>query len=470
MHGWIPVTVQILAALSVILAVGWRTRRWRLAAVPAAALAGALLACSVYWGIASNGLAGEPAPPQLWLWLALTGFAVAVALLGWRTAHWWRRVAAVAAVPLSALSAGLMLNFWVGYFPTVQTAWGQLTGGPLPGQTDRATVAKMLAEQDVPVRGKVVPVNIPATISKFKHRGELVYLPPAYFASNPPPALPVVMMIGGQFNTPADWIRAGTAVDTIDEFAARHGGNAPVFIFADSGGAFNNDTGCVNGPRGNAGDYLTKDIVPYMISNFGVSDDPANWGLVGWSSGGTCAVNMAVKYPDLFSAFVNIDGDFAPNAGNRQQTVDRLFGGDADAYEQWDPATLIVRNGPFDDVAGWFAVSIPPGTRTHPIAGSELPEQLPDTAPETPNSAARALCGLGNEYGVDCAVVPETGKHDWPFAGRAFRSALPWLAGRIDTPDVPEIPLPGTADSDGVSVTAEGGLRSTPMPRTSGMR
>ncbi|EUA66177.1 esterase family protein [Mycobacterium xenopi 4042] len=78
-------------------------------------------------------------------------------------------------------------------------------------------------------------MTIPADASHFKHRGELVYLPPAWFASTPPPRLPTVMMIGGEFNTPADWLRAGNAVTTIDEFAAAHGGNAPVLVFVDSG-------------------------------------------------------------------------------------------------------------------------------------------------------------------------------------------------------------------------------------------
>lgn len=455
MHGWIPVAVQILAALAVIAAVGWRTRRWRLIALPVAALTGLALAVGTNWGIASNGLSGsDPAPPALTMWIALSGFAVIVAGLGWRSARWWRRGTAVAAVALSALSAGLMLNLWVGYFPTVQAAWGQLTGGPLPDQTDRATVSTMLAQRAVPARGKVVPVDIPATASKFKHRGEVVYLPPAYFTSNPPPVLPAVMMIGGQFNTPADWIRTANAVSTIDDFAARHGGNAPVFVFADSGGAFNNDTECVNGVRGMAADHLTKDVVPYLVSNFGVSDDPANWGVVGWSSGGTCALNMTVKYPELFSSFVDIDGDFAPNAGDRQQTIDRLYGGDAAAYAQWDPATIMADHGSYDEVAGWFAVSSPPGTRTHPVAGPDLPELTPGAAPETPTAAAKALCRLGSEVGIDCSVVPESGKHDWPFAARAFGSALPWLAGRIGTPEVPPILLPGNSAVDGMSLVA----------------
>ncbi len=327
----------------------------------------------------------------------------------------------------------------------------------------------MLAAKAVPAKGTVVPVNITGP-SKFKHRGEVVYLPPAYFATNPPPALPTVMMIGGQFNTAADWIRAANAVGTIDEFAARHGGNAPVFVFADSGGAFNNDTECVNGVRGNAADHLTRDVVPYMVEHFGVSDDPANWGAVGWSSGGTCALNLTVKYPDLFSTFVNIDGDLAPNAGTKAQTIERLFGGDAAAYDDWDPATVIERHGDYDGVAGWFAVSEPGNVPA--ISGAALQNEPAERAPESnPTAAARTLCRLGSEYGIDCAVVPQSGKHDWPFAAKAFAAALPWLAWQVDTPDVPEVALPGTSTQpDGVTIAAEARPGGIPTHKPAGVR
>ena len=363
----------------------------------------------------------------------------------------------VLAVPMAALCAGLMLNLWVGYFPTVQTAWGQLTGGPLPGQTDHATVANMLATGSVPAKGKVLPVNTPSDASKFKHRGEVVYLPPAYFSSNPPPELPTIMMIGGQFNTAADWIRAANAVTTLDEFAAKNGGNAPVVVFADSGGAFNNDTECVNRVRGNAADHLTEDVVPYMVDNFGVSDDPANWGVVGWSSGGTCAVNLtAVKYPELFSTFVNIDGDLAPNAGTQAQTIERLFGGHEAAYDEWDPAAVMAGHGPYEGIAGWFAVSEPPTSKAVAISGAALQDEPKERAPESnPTAAARTLCRLASTYDVDCAVVPQAGKHDWPFAAKAFAASLPWLAAQIGTPDVPEVALPVTSTQpDGVTIAA----------------
>ena len=36
------------------------------------------------------------------------------------------------AIPLTLLAALSALNQWVGYYPTVQSAWGAVTAGPLP--------------------------------------------------------------------------------------------------------------------------------------------------------------------------------------------------------------------------------------------------------------------------------------------------------------------------------------------------
>ena len=127
-----------------------------------------------------------------------------------------------------------------------------------------------------------------------------------------------------------------------------------MLVFVDSGGGFNIDTECVNGTRGNAADHLTKDVVPYMISNHGVSADRANWGVVGWSMGGTCAVDLTVMHPDMFSAFEDIAGDLGPNSGTKAQTIARLFGGNADAWAAFDPTTVITRHGP---TPGWRAGS-----------------------------------------------------------------------------------------------------------------
>ena len=451
MHGWIPSTVQAVTAIVLALAVGWRSRRWRVVWLPGSALVGAMAAYCTHWYIVDHGLSEEPAPSALWLWIALTGMAAAVLILGWRSARLWRRGATLLAVPLCLLSTALVLNLWVGYFPSLQSAWNQLTSGPLPDQTDQATVTAMAAKGTRPPHGSVVPVVIPSDASHFNHRGELVYLPPEWFTSSPPPRLPTVMMIGGQFNTPADWTRAGNALRTIDDFAVTHQGKAPVLVFVDSGGAFNNDTECVNGVRGNAADHLTKDVVPYMISNFGVSPDRSNWGIAGWSMGGTCAVDLTVMHPEMFSAFLDVAGDFFPNAGNKTQTIARLFGGDADAWAAFDPTTVINRHGHYSEVAGWFAISsegLPTPRRDFAPADTgamRLASRDAAANPGNQTAAAYSLCALGRANGIDCAVVPQPGKHNWPFADRAFANALPWLAGQLGTPGVPRTPLPGAS-------------------------
>ena len=430
MHGWVPPTVQALALVLLVCAIGWRSRRWWMLRVPFATGLGVGLAMWLHWYITAAGLAGEPAPRALWGWIALTGLAGGIVVVGWRGVRRWRRATAVLATLLCLLSSGLVLNAWVGYVPTVYSAWSQLTAGPLPDQTDRATLAAMQSRGEMPAKGVVVPVAISAETSKFRHRGELVYLPPAWFASVPPPKLPVVMMVGAEINTPADWLRVGGAATAADAFAAAHGGVAPVLVFVDSGGAFGIDTECVNGSRGNAADHLTKDVVPYMISNLGVSADRANWGVAGFSTGGTCAVDLTVMHPDLFSAFVDIAGDAGPNVGTKEQTITGLFGGNAAAWAAFDPATVITRHGPYRGVSGWFVVA-EAANRDANAGGQDV--------------AAHTLCAIGGAHGIDCAVVTEQGKHDWVFAAAAFAAALPWLAGQLDSPGVPHIPMPQPA-------------------------
>ncbi|MGB3480925.1 MAG: alpha/beta hydrolase-fold protein [Mycobacterium sp.] len=389
---------------------------------------GAALAMTMYAYVAAEGWGGDTAPHWLWVWIALSGVAAVVLVAGWPGEIWWRRGASATALLLCLLSSALMLNLWSGSFPTVQSAWRQLTAGPLPDQTTPVAVAAIRQSGVMPPKGSVVAVNTGDTASGFPHRSEYVYLPPAWFVTQhrataggvAAPQLPTLLMIGGEFNTPADWLRAGDAVTTMDEFAAAHGGYAPVLVFADAGGTFNNDTECVNGPRGNAADHLTKDVVPYLIADFGVSPNPAHWGVVGWSMGGTCAVYLTVMHPELFSTFEDIAGDVSPNSGTQAQTVARLFGGSTAAWASSDSSTMMTRHGRYNGMSGWFDVNAtPPGT-----SDGEL-------------NAANSLCSVATANGISCIVQTQPGQHDWPFASQAFAAALPRLTDKIGTHSAP---------------------------------
>ncbi|MGW4249850.1 hypothetical protein ACWELQ_46120, partial [Nocardia sp. NPDC004722] len=266
LHGWLPQVITFAAVFFLIVAFARFTRRWWVLWVPLCLV----FAVGVVWAswayTNDEGLASDPAPALLWFAVGLAGAVLAAAVLGIRTGSWWQRIAAIIAVPLALLNVGVVLNQWVGYYPTANAAWAALTAEPLPHQTDLDALASL--RNTNPDTGRIVPVDIPESGSRFNHRTEYVYLPPAWFQGDQPPSLPVIMMIGGEFNTPADWVRSGQIMNSVDSFAKSNDGRTPILVFVDSGGSFNNDTECVNGPRGDAADHLTKDVPGYVESTF----------------------------------------------------------------------------------------------------------------------------------------------------------------------------------------------------------
>lgn len=445
-HGWLLIALQILAGAVLFAGIGRRSPRWLRIWLPVGVLTGAACAAVTFWFIHDQGMSQDPAPVSFWIWIVGIGAAVVFLITGWRGVGWPRRSAAMAAIPLSLLCAALAVNSWVGYFPTVQSAWERLIGSEPPRWIDQSTLADMQRSRVRPTQGVVVKMTTPDAASGFSHRQEYIYLPPAWFATSPPPQLPAVMMFGGEFGRPDDWLRSADALVTLDEFTARHHGNAPVMVFPDVGGTFSNDTECVNGTRGNAADHLVKDVVPYVISTFGVSPRAENWGVAGWSSGGTCALMLGVLHPEVFSAIVDIDGQLGPNAGTREQTIARLFGGDVAAWEHFDPRSAIIRHGRYTGTSAWFGVSSDTPAEYRRGDHSGAPPTTPaewDTNSEDHADIAHALCSLVSSYGIECAVVNTHASHDFQGAGYAFADALPWLAGRIGTPGVKPIPMPG---------------------------
>ena len=248
----------------------------------------------------------------------MTGFAATIAISGWRAGSgWWRNGAALGS-SLCLLSTGLVINGWIGYLPTVAVAWDQLTGRPLPTRLIGVQRSRCDARGDRPHDGQLVAVDTGDHVSGFSHRTEWIYLPPLWFRGTGA-SVSAVMMIGGEFTTAVDWVRAGEAVATADSYARAHDGNAPILVFVDANGAFTNDTECVNGVRGRAADHLTNDVVPYVIGRFGAGAGPQHWSVAGFSSGGTCAVDLAVMHRELFGCFVEIGGDERLEEGPRRR-------------------------------------------------------------------------------------------------------------------------------------------------------
>ncbi|MCE0766302.1 esterase family protein [Pseudonocardia kujensis] len=445
--GWLPVAIPAVTAAVLLVALVRRAgRRWYLVWLPVAAVVGLAASLLVREQVTADGLTDDPAPVVLWIWIGVAVGAAVVAVVGWRRTPWWRRTLSILAVPLAVLCVASVLNQWVGYYPTVQEAWGAATAGPLPDEVDDAQLASLASASTRPAHGALLGVDIPATASGFTHREEYVYLPPAWFTgSDHHPALPALMMVGGEFNTPADWIRTGNALDVVDGYAAAHGGLTPILVFVDSGGSFNNDTQCVNGPRGNSADHLTEDVRPSVVSRFGASAEPASWGVVGWSMGGTCAVDLAVMHPELFGTFEDIAGDLGPAVGGKDETISRLYGGNAAAWARFDPLTVLAAHGRYADTAGWFEDSSGGGPGSGPggrpgfafrggprrPTGSGFGGQADPGAEGSEPQEAAQLCTAMTAQGIACTLHTTPGGHTWQVAATSFADAFPWLVGRV---------------------------------------
>ncbi len=407
LDGWFPWTLRITAAILVVLATGWRNRRWRARWLPVAAGTAAAGAIGAWFAIPATLAVTDPLPTEAWIWFAGLVFAALMLILGWRSGRWWRRGVALLAVILTTATLVNSVNASIGYYPTIRDAWRTVSHAPMSAAVD---LAQLGAVPPATSTGRIVAVTIPDTLSHFRHRREFVYLPPAWFR-RPRPHLPVLELIGGVFAAPDDWIRAGHAVETANAYAQRHGGLAPILAFTDATGNVVTDTECVDGNAGNAEDHLVKEIPAYVVSTFDAAQSPRDWSVAGWSMGGTCAVDLVVEHPETFGHFVDISGDLGPNLGSKHDTIIKLFNGDAAAWAAHDPLTVLARHNPYHDMTGLF------------ICG---------TAESAHIRHAGQLSTAARQAGIPTELTILPGDHTWKFAAHAFAAALPRLGAQLD--------------------------------------
>ncbi|WP_210506020.1 esterase family protein [Naasia sp. SYSU D00057] len=342
--------------------------------------------------------------------LAFAGLGIAVANF-WGT-RWQRKAAAFLTSGLLALSLSLVFNVDFAQYPRLGDALATTYSedAELPRRVaDPVPVEEWTAPEDLPERGSVGKVDIPATESGFPARGAYVYLPPAAYAAEPP-ALPVVVAMAGQPGEPADIFRAGQVDRILDAVAADHDGLAPIVVVPDQLGDPTVNPMCLDGPYGDSETYLTVDVPDWIRSSLNVSDDPADWTVTGFSQGGTCSLQLAAAHPELFGALLDIAGEEAPSLGSVEETIERGFGGDEDAYRAATPAAILQANAPYEDSVALFAA----GERDRKYSAS-----------------MRTVSALAAEAGMAVTVLVSPGTaHDWNTARYGLREGFAQLLPR----------------------------------------
>lgn len=420
--GPVPLAVLAASCLAVLGTVGWRRRialkRQLLIGVPAAALATvALLMLFQRMGITNYGL-----PLTSALWGGFILLAIGLGAAGWTRLGWRQRAVAILALPLTLMSAGVLVNRQFQYLPTV----GALTSyGSQHETTERALEKLRGTSKDASKLGYVVQIDIPGTKSHFNARPANVWLPPVWFA-DPTRKLPVIELLPGAPGSPSDWLVAGGAQQTAQAYATAHRGVAPIIVMPDPNGSETADTECVDSPLGNAETYLTEDVPDFVEKKFGAASATGSWAIAGLSAGGACSTMLALRHPDLYAAFADYSGLEGPTVGETMQpalTTQQLFGGSTAEYDAHQPAKLLATKR-YPGMGGWFEVG---SIDTGPLAAQQ--KLVPP---------ARAA-GI-----TTCAAVIPNGNHDFETWTQTFRDSLPWLAARLRLTAAPASTAPAT--------------------------
>ncbi|NMI00337.1 esterase [Pseudonocardia sp. K10HN5] len=401
-----------------------RGRRWWRWVVPAC-VGGALLAVAAADAVLAIWQPFPDALPiRILVWAAVMLLAIVLAVANWWSAPWWRRAATVPAVLLVLAVVGVKINAVYEYRPTL----GAVLGVPAANEIDLGAVARngpvvtpgpgepvsrvWRPPPGMPPTGKVALVDIPAPVSGFAARPASVYLPPAYLVS-PRPLLPVLVLVAGQPGVPQDWLLAGRMAGVLDRFAARHAGLAPIVVMPDATGSSLANPLCLDSRLGNAETYLADDVPAWVAAHLQADPDPRHRAIGGFSYGGTCALQLAVRRPLVYPTFLDISGQDEPSLGGRAKTVAATYGGDDTRFRAVNPLDILAGSR-FPDSTGIVAVG-----RDDDVYGPQ---------------AARVVAAV-RRAGMQVELLTLPGRHSWDVATGALETALPRLAARMGLVD-----------------------------------
>jgi S-formylglutathione hydrolase FrmB len=419
-----PAVITAVGAVAGVTLLIRRGRQWWLRSVPLVAGSSVLVCALLVWII--DGL-WQPFPDSLplrviyWAGVALLAIGLAIAIMP--KARWWRRGAAVLAALLVLCTATMKINAWYGYYPSLRAALGLPPANEVAFASMSTAVPRAFQASEgqavldgwqppagMPSQGAVSQVAIPSPESKFPAtRSAYIYIPPAYQASIRP-LLPVLVLLHGQPGGPADWINGGQVAAMMDRFAASHRGLAPVIVMPDStGSAMNNPLCADTTKRGNSETYLAKDVPAWIRHNLQVDPNPKHWAIAGFSYGGTCALQLALRHPQVYPTFVDSAGQAEPTLGSRRKTVTDVFGGDEAAFRRINPTDLLASTK-YPGSAGVIAV------------GSADREYLPQQ---------REMLDACKRNGLNVTWYEVSGNHNWQGWAGGLEASLAWLGGRV---------------------------------------
>jgi hypothetical protein len=239
---------------------------------------------------------------------------------------------------LPAMAFGVMaVNKYYGYYSTWSSAMADLTnqGVNAPSQLPRANLdpgrgpatldGSRSYLQQAQRWGYTLRLNVTGPRSHIT-RVVYVYLPPQYFQ----PAysryrFPAIELLHGQPGEPQDWINVVGVTTTFDQLMARKQAQPAVLVMPDANGGERISLQCLNQVRGPQDlTYLGVEVPNRIAHLLRVEPPGPAWGVAGYSEGGFCAANMALRLRSRYGFAGVLSGYFRPSGNQLGHPVRRV--------------------------------------------------------------------------------------------------------------------------------------------------
>ncbi|MFF8959240.1 alpha/beta hydrolase [Streptomyces sp. NPDC014894] len=312
-------------------------------------------------------------------------------------------------VGLAANNAFLFYGSWSDLFGREQRL------GVVVDHSAGAKRIKLIERRMAPVEGGSRP-DRGGQIHKVVISGEksgidspaYVYLPPEYFQPrHRERSFPAVVALTGYPGTAENLIKGQKYPQTAFR-KARQGVMQPmVLIMLRSTVAPPRDTECVDIPGGpQAETFLGEDLPAAVSRSYRVGTAPAGWGVIGVSTGGYCALKIAMHHPQRYAAGAGLSAYYR---AAEDPTTGDLFQGDQSLR---DRADLL-----------WSLDHRPQG-RTSFLVTSSLKGE--DNLPAT-----RRFIEKVRPPARVSSIILDSGGHNFNTWAREVPPALEWMSGRL---------------------------------------
>ncbi|GGV06616.1 esterase [Streptomyces filipinensis] len=349
----------------------------------------------------------------VWLWPRL-------ARQSWRTVS--GRVGLLLATQLALFSSvGLAANQAFGFYASWADLFGQETdqgvvvdhaagggtGGPV--QVLSSSDVQGARGHDPQTTGQIQKVDIVGRRSHIATPA-FVYLPPEYFQPQyRTRTFPAAVVLTGYPGTAQALVDKLHYPHTAQQLAKDGRAQPMILVMMRPTVAPPRDTECVDVPGGPQTEtFFAQDLPEAVLTHYRVGKRPGSWGVIGDSTGGYCALKLAMHHPDVYAAAAGLSPYYKAPI---DPTTGDLFHGDKKLQNRAD--------------LHWMLQHEQAPDTSLLVTSSKVGEHnYKDTLQFIARVQATKLTRISS-------IILDSGGHNFNTWRREIPAALQWMSGRL---------------------------------------